>query len=36
MLLKTAADKRPYHLGTYPLETLPRDEAVIAPRRCRL
>ncbi|HXK53342.1 MAG TPA: reductive dehalogenase domain-containing protein [Hyphomicrobiales bacterium] len=30
MLLKTAADKRPYHLGTYPLETLPRDEAVIA------
>lgn len=25
MLLKTRAEKRPYHLGTYPLEVLPRD-----------
>ncbi|HSM19205.1 MAG TPA: Fe-S protein, partial [Hyphomicrobiales bacterium] len=28
MFLKTAADKRPYHLGPYPLETLPRDASV--------
>lgn len=25
MLLKTRAEARPYHLGTYPLEALPRD-----------
>ncbi len=30
MFLRTAADKRPYHLGTFPLETLPRDALMAA------
>jgi hypothetical protein len=30
MLLRTAADDRPYHLGPFPLETLPRVDAVDA------
>ena len=29
MLLKTKADARPYHLGSYPLEALPRDASII-------
>ena len=28
MLFRTAADKRPFHLGTYPLDSLPRDAAL--------
>ena len=28
MLFRTAADSRPFHLGTYPLEALPRDAAL--------
>ena len=28
MLFRTAADSRPFHLGTYPLESLPRDAAL--------
>ena len=30
MFFHTAADKRPYHYGPFPLETLPRDAAVAA------
>ena len=30
MFFSTAADKRPYHFGPFPLETLSRDDAVIA------
>lgn len=30
MLLRTAADDRPYHLGPFPLEMLPRDDAASA------
>jgi hypothetical protein len=30
MFFRTAADDRPYHLGRFPLETLPRDDAVAA------
>ena len=29
MLFSTRSERRPYHLGTYPLETLPRDESII-------
>jgi ferredoxin len=29
MLFRTAADDRPYHLGPFPLETLPRDDSVL-------
>ena len=28
MLFRTAANERPYHLGPFPLETLPRDDSV--------
>jgi hypothetical protein len=30
MFFRTAADKRPYHYGPFPLETLPRDASVAA------
>jgi len=30
MLFRTAADGRPYHLGFYPLEALPREDAIAA------
>ncbi|MCY4501464.1 MAG: hypothetical protein OXE57_07885, partial [Alphaproteobacteria bacterium] len=30
MLFHHASKNRPFHLGTYPMEVLPRDEAVIA------
>ena len=35
MLFRTAAADRPYHLGTYPLETLRRDESVVAVEAAR-
>jgi len=35
MLFKTKAHDRPYHLGPYPLESLPRDDAVIAAEAAR-
>ncbi|MEJ2120717.1 MAG: reductive dehalogenase domain-containing protein [Alphaproteobacteria bacterium] len=35
MLLTARAEQRPYHLGRYPLEVLPRDEAVIAAEAAR-
>ncbi len=35
MFLRSAADKRPYHLGPFPLEALPRDDAVIAAEAAR-
>jgi reductive dehalogenase len=30
MLLRTTSEKRPYHLGAFPLEALPRDDRLIA------
>ncbi len=35
MFFRTAADSRPYHLGPFPLEALPRDDAVIAAEAAR-
>ncbi len=35
MFFRTAADDRPYHLGPFPLETLPRDDAVAAAEAAR-
>lgn len=35
MLFRTAADKRPYHLGPFPLEALPRDPAAETAERER-
>ncbi|MDJ0951374.1 MAG: reductive dehalogenase domain-containing protein, partial [Alphaproteobacteria bacterium] len=35
MLFTTAADRRPYHLGSFPLEALPRDDAVTAVEAAR-
>ncbi|MDH3282799.1 MAG: Fe-S protein, partial [Gammaproteobacteria bacterium] len=35
MLFRTAADNRPYHLGGYPLETLPRDDSLVAQEAAR-
>ncbi len=35
MFLRSAADKRPYHLGPFPLEALPRDDAVGAAEAAR-
>jgi len=35
MLFKTRAQDRPYHLGPYPLEGLPRDDAVVAAEAAR-
>lgn len=35
MLFRTAAADRPYHLGTYPLEALPRDDSVVAVEAAR-
>jgi hypothetical protein len=35
MLLTARAEQRPYHLGRYPLEVLPRDETVIAAEAAR-
>ena len=29
MLFSTRSERRPYHLGTYPLETLPRDDSIV-------
>ena len=36
MLFHHASKNRPFHLGTYPLEVLPRDEAVIDAEAARL
>ena len=35
MFLRTAADKRPYHFGPFPLETLPRDASLAAAELAR-
>ncbi len=35
MFFKTAADSRPYHLGSYPLEVLPTDDGVFAVEAAR-
>lgn len=35
MLFRTAADDRPYHLGPFPLEALPRDPAILAVEAAR-
>lgn len=35
MFLRTRAHDRPYHLGTYPLEALPRDPSLIAEESAR-
>ncbi len=35
MLFRTKANHRPYHFGPFPLETLPRDDAVIAAEAAR-
>ena len=35
MLLYPASKNRPFHLGTYPLEVLDRDEAAIAAESAR-
>ncbi len=35
MFFRTAADKRPYHFGPFPLETLPRDATVAAAESAR-
>jgi ferredoxin len=35
MLFRTAATDRPYHFGTYPLETLARDDSVIEAEAAR-
>ncbi len=36
MLFRTAAEHRPYHLGPFPLETLPRDDSLIQSESARL
>ena len=35
MFIKTANDRRPYHLGRFPAETLPRDDAILAAEAAR-
>jgi ferredoxin len=35
MFFRTIADSRPYHLGPFPLETLPRDDAIAAAEAAR-
>ena len=35
MLFRTAANYRPYHLGGYPLETLPRDDSILEKEAAR-
>lgn len=35
MFFTTKGDQRPYHLGSYPLETLPRDDAIVAVEAAR-
>jgi len=35
MFLRTAGDKRPYHFGPFPLETLPRDASLAAAELAR-
>ncbi|MDE0941385.1 MAG: hypothetical protein OSB58_02975 [Alphaproteobacteria bacterium] len=35
MFFSTRNDQRPYHLGKYPLETLPHDDRVIAVEAAR-
>ena len=35
MFIKTANDRRPYHLGRFPAETLPRDDAIQATEAAR-
>ena len=35
MFFTTKNDRRPYHLGAFPLETLPRDDTIIAEEAAR-
>ncbi len=35
MFFSTKGDRRPYHLGAYPLEALPRDDGMIAVEAAR-